>query len=81
MTYEECLVTRQVLDQDRRFAGTLFSRRKWGADNYSIQLRLKNEQELEFNALSEFRDWHAQYRKGRGPANRERRYMAHASSA
>lgn len=67
MTYKECPVRRQVLNQDKRFAGTVFSRRKWSADEYSVSLQLKNGQEFEFSALKNFRNWHAEYRKSRRP--------------
>lgn len=59
---------RQVLDQDKRFTGALFSRRQCGAGEYSVRLGLKDGQEVEFDALGEFRSWHAQYRKARGSA-------------
>ncbi|MBV8901754.1 MAG: hypothetical protein JOY92_16770 [Verrucomicrobia bacterium] len=65
MTYEECLVTRQVLDQDRRFNGTVFSRRQWSTRDYSVCLQLRNGQEFEFRALQDFRTWHTQYRINR----------------
>jgi hypothetical protein len=65
MTYEECLVTRQVLDQDRRFTGTVFSRKQWSTHDYSVSLQLRNGQEFEFRALEDFRTWHARYRINR----------------
>jgi len=65
MTYEECLKTRHVLDQDRRFTGTVFSRKQWSTDHYSVSLQLRNGQEFEFNALTDFRNWHARYRLSR----------------
>lgn len=65
MTYEECLVTRQALDRDRRFMGTVFSRRQWSTHDYSVALQLRNGQEFEFRALQDFRTWHAQYRISR----------------
>jgi hypothetical protein len=77
MTYEECLVTRQVLDQDRRFTGAVLSRRQWSADDYSVSLQLKNGQEFEFSALKDFRSWHAQYRINRQARLRTRRYRVH----
>ena len=76
MTYEECLVTRQLLDQDKRFAGTVFSRRKWDAGRYSVSLQLKNGQEFEFSALEDFRSWHARYRKRRKPLVEKRQRLA-----
>jgi hypothetical protein len=79
MTYEECLVTRQVLDQDKRFAGAVFSRRKWSADDYSISLQLKNGQQFEFSALQDFRNWHAQYRQSRRPVAALRPRLAHVT--
>lgn len=65
MTYEECLVTRQMLDQDRRFTGSVFSRKQWSTDHYSVSLQLRNGQEFEFCALQDFRRWHARYRISR----------------
>ena len=73
MTYEECLVSRQVLDQDKRFAGTVFSRRKWSTDDYSVSLHLKNGQKFEFSALEDFRSWHARYQKSRKPTGMRQR--------
>ena len=70
MTYEECLVTRQVLDQDRRFIGTVFSRKQWSTDHYSVSLQLRDGQELEFGALKDFQNWHARYPINRRPRRR-----------
>jgi hypothetical protein len=77
MTYEECLVTRQVLDQDRRFTGTVFSRRQWSTDDYSVSLQLRNGQEFEFSALKDFRHWHAQYRTNRQARPRTSAILVH----
>ena len=55
-------MTRQLLDRDRRFTGTVFSRKQWSTDHYSVSLQLRNGQEFEFYALKDFRGWHARYR-------------------
>jgi hypothetical protein len=77
MTYEECLLARRLLDRDKRFTGTVFSRRKWRAADYSVHLQLKNDQEFGFSALNDFRNWHARFQINRQASQRTRQYLAH----
>jgi hypothetical protein len=77
MAYEECLLARRLLDRDKRFTGTVFSRRKRRADDYSGHLQLKNDQEFGFSALNDFRRWHARFQINRQASQRTRQYLAH----
>lgn len=81
MTDDEALLARQALDRDKRFTGAVFSRIKWGSDDYRVHLQLKNRQEFKFSALKDFGDWHARYRVNRQTGQRTRRHLAHPQLA